>query len=427
MPGIFRPGLQRARRDAIGAVDQRSIACALTAAAAKTLATDILARAEAARWQIGVRLPWRHLGVRPGARVQIESEPGIWRVRQTRFESLIVHLDLQRVESGLPVVAESDSGRAQMFDDSPAGETSLLVLDLPPLSGDVPSAPRLWIAAAGASSGWRRAAVEASADAGISYAGIGTVTVATPLGSAVTRMPAGPVDVWDRFSAVEVELLADAMWLEGRPDGSVLAGSNLALVGNEIIQFANAEALAPRRFRLSGLLRGRSGTEAAIGGHVAGERFVLLDRMTLLPFDPPFEALGRALQFRSAGGGDVAASAVVAQAGGAALRPLSPAHLRLQSRAGDVVARWVRRSRAGFDWPDFVDAPLAEAGEFYRVEVTLDGRPARTRSVTLPEYVYTAADRAADGDGSVVGISVSQMSAAVGPGTAIRGSIGFGI
>jgi hypothetical protein len=206
------------------------------------------------------------------------------------------------------------------------------------------------------------------------------------------------------------------MWLESRPELSVLAGANLALIGDEILQFSDATAVSPGRFRLSGLLRGRLGSEAAIGGHAADERFVLLDRATMLPFDPPLEALQRAYRFRAAGTGDAAAPDSDAIARGVALQPLAPAHLALSVIGGDVVGRWVRRSRMGFGWADFVDAPLGEAGEAYRLDIILDGRPVRSLTLAAATHAYTSADRAADGGGTEVGFAVSQLSAAVGPG-----------
>ncbi|MFX9123832.1 hypothetical protein ABTN41_20585, partial [Acinetobacter baumannii] len=61
--------------------------------------------------------------------------------------------------------------------------------------------------------------------------------------------------------------------------------ANRALVGDEIIQFASAQPLGGGLWRLGTLLRGRGGTEWAVGGHTIGDRFVLLDA-ALTPIDP---------------------------------------------------------------------------------------------------------------------------------------------
>jgi hypothetical protein len=88
-------------------------------------------------------------------------------------------------------------------------------------------------------------------------------------------------ELFDLGSAIEVELAHDGQWLESRDDEALANGANLAAIGSELVQFGSAEPLGERRFRLSKLLRGRRGTEWAMSGHAAGERFVLLSSRTL--------------------------------------------------------------------------------------------------------------------------------------------------
>ncbi len=419
----YQPGLQRVRRDVGGSIDERSIAAAMSPLAAKTLARDVLARGQAARLTATVRLPWRHVGLRPGALVQLSDEATIWRIRATRFEGFVVAIDLERADRVAAPAPAVDGGRALGFDDRPAGPTTLAILDLPPLPGDLPTTPRLWVAAAGASPGWRRAAIEASGDDGNRYDVVGVVEGGATMGQALAPLPAGPLDRWDRAASVEVMLLSEAMWLAGSSPATVLAGANLALIGDEIVQFAEAEAIAPRRFRLSMLLRGRRGTEFAVAGHGSGEAFVMLDPATLLAFDPPLDAVGRTYRFRAAGTGDLDTDPILLPLRGRAVQPLSPVDLRLAAVGGGLVAGWKRRSRAGFGWPDFVDVPLDEAREAYRVDVALDGRPARSVDVTSPAFAYSAADRLADGGGSLVTLTVAQLGESFGPGRAAAATI----
>ncbi len=412
----FQAGLQRVRRRSAGPVDQKAVSAAMAPSQAKALAARLLARGEAGRSTMTLRLPWRHVGVGPGGLVSIAGESDVWQVREARFEGFVVNLDLVRFTGTAPAVAASDGGRVLAFDDSAAGPTMLQLLDLPPLPGDLPDRPRLWVAAAGAAGGWRRAGIAISQDDGTSYAPLGSIEGGTVLGQALTALPPGSGAGWDRFASVDVELVSAAMWLEGRPEASVLAGSNMALIGDEIVQFAVAEAIGPQRFRLSKLLRGQRGTEAAIFGHGSRERFVLLDAPAMLAFDPALEMIGRTARARAFGSGDAATPAVSAAVTGRALRPLAPVHLRIDREGDDLAARWVRRSRAGFGWTDFVDAPLGEASEAYRVTVVLDGRMVRTISTAAPQFAYPLADRLADGGGAEVAIGVAQTSAAVGPG-----------
>ncbi len=166
-------------------------------------------------------------------------------------------------------------------------------------------------------------------------------------------------------------LLNNDMHLRGAAAAELANGANLAVVGEEVLQFTRAEYIAPRTFRLSGLWRGRGGTEYAVAGHGADEDFVLLDN-ALLPVletgaqtvPPAFAAIGR---------GD--ADAVIAEAPSdiRAFEPFSPVHMRADwSGADNLQISWVRRSRSGTAWRDHVDVPLGEESECYSVVMMSD-------------------------------------------------------
>ena len=412
----YQAGLQRARRGGAGMLSARLLSSAMTAATAKQLATAVLARSEAGRVQTSARLPWRHVGIRPGTQVRFSNDSQIWRVRKTQFEAFVMHLELDRVDVQASGARSADPGRAVSVASQPAGSTHLLCLDLPALPGEVPVQPRLWLAASGSAPGWRRAELTVSRDDGFSYQAAGIVEGGVVQGVATTALATGIAAAWDRFSALEVELLSDAMWLQPVSEAAALAGANLALVGDELLQFTRVEMLAPRRFRVSGLLRGRQGSEAAVSGHVAGEHFILLDRASMLAIDLPLESIGQSVIARANGSGDRDTPAVSTRIGGKALSPFAPAHLRLSWDGDDVVAVWRRRSRSGFGWADLVDAPLAEASEAYHIEILLDGVLVRTATTLSPTFAYAASDRIADGGGTSFQLRVSQISALVGPG-----------
>ncbi len=410
----FQAGLQRARRgDAGGQVDHRDLPMAFDAAVAKAIAETGLARAALRRHRRTVRLPWRHAGIDAGDRVALEGS--VWRVRERRFEGFVVTLDLDACAVPLPLLPQADAGRVFAEALVVPGATALHAFELPPLAGPLPVQPQIWVAAAGASLGWRRAIIEASVDDGGSYTAAGTAEAGLVMGTALGALPPGPRDRWDGHATVDVELLSDAMWLESRTPAMVLAGANLALIGDELVQFATATPLGPRQFRLSGFLRGRRGSEAAIAGHAAGERFVLIDTARLVRVDVPLERLGGVVRLRALGVGDAASVETARTVTGRALRPLAPV-LRVMRDGSDVRLGWLRRSRAGFGWADFVDAPLGEDSEAYRVEVRRGGNLVRALTVAETGFTYTAAMQAADGATGALTLTVAQLSAQVGPG-----------
>ncbi len=72
--------------------------------------------------------------------------------------------------------------------------------------------------------------------------------------------------MWDTENVLDVLVQCPGLEFESRTELEVLNGANLLLVGEEIIQFADAEQLGPSK-----LLRGRRGTEWAIE-HAPGRR-----------------------------------------------------------------------------------------------------------------------------------------------------------
>src|SRR5690606_242236 len=125
----------------------------------------------------------------------------------------------------------------------------------------------LLVAAAGPSAGWRRASLLASTDAGASWQAIGGTVGPATMGHAVTVLGSAAPALFDLAGSVEVELLHAAMMLHDADTAGLVAGRNLALLGDELIQFGRAEPLGSARWRLSRLTRGRRGTEWAIAGH----------------------------------------------------------------------------------------------------------------------------------------------------------------
>jgi hypothetical protein len=403
----FQTGLQRAVRGDGGgrATEQLALPAALSAGAAKTLAEHRLASLWAGRTTAKLRLGWRRAGLRPGDPIALAAEAGAWRVTRWTLGPMQVTLELMRAAGPPPPELAGSPGRPASQPDLPHGPTILRLLDLP--LGDGASA-KPWIAAlaAGEEAGWRRAALSASFDGGASWQAAGATAAPAVLGVALSALAPAGAALLDRANMVEVALAGDA-WLESRDDDALVAGANLAMLGEELIQFGAAEPLGDGHFRLSRLLRGRRGTEWAAALHMAGEDFALIDAEALVAIEAP--APGGEARVLANGVGDaaegVAASVAVT---GAALRPPAPVHVRVQQTGGgDLAISWVRRSRQGWGWTDGGDTPLGEEREAYRVTISGAGFE-RIIESAAPSCVYAAAEQAADGAAAPLQLSIVQ-------------------
>ena len=417
----YQTGIQAAtRRTPAIRLDQRDLTIAASASDVKLLADAALRRAIAVRTTARFDVPWRYATVRPGDVLVTPDDPDPWRVTHRTITGAVVELEVERVAAQPDAaVLAADPGRAYIGPDAPQGPTILHVLDLPALPGTVPTSPQLLIAAGGTGSTWRRADILVSRDGGDSYTVATSIGSAATIGTTVDALPAGTTLRWDRQSTVDVVLAADDADLQSASEPAVLAGANLAAIGDEIVQFATVTALGARRFRLSDLLRGRRGSEAAVAGHAAGDRFVVLDER-IASIDVPAEALGAPLLFRAVGPSDDPAmlSPLIVTPRGIALRPLSPATVAVVPQgSGDRSISWQRRSRAGFAWSDGTDAPLAEDGERYHVTIRSSSAVLREVDVTSPVWTYAATDFAADAAiAPPLTVEVAQVSATVGLG-----------
>jgi hypothetical protein len=404
----YQTGLQRAVRAGGRSADRRALPAVLSAGAAKALADYRLAALWAGRVRATAVLAWRAAALRPGGHVEMTGQAGLWKIERWTLGPMIVTLELIRVSGATPPdLLVASHGRSVSESDLPQGPTTVRLLDLP-LGEGMETKPLLLVVAAGEEQGWRRAGLSASYDSGASWQDAGGTARPATMGVTIGALPARGPALFDTQSVLEVELLGEAMWLEGRSDDLLIGGANLAAIGDELVQFGVAEALGDRRFRLSRLLRGRRGTDDAAASHVAGEPFTLIERDALVTIEAPAGSAGGEARILASGVGDVEAASDTRGIDAAVLRPPSPVHLAArETAAGDLAISWVRRSRQGWSWVSGADTPLGEEQEQYRLVIAGSGFE-RIAALNVPAYLYAAADRATDGGGPI-SISVSQI------------------
>lgn len=423
----FQVNVQRARRLTSrrgGHVSHRAN-IAVSAQTAKAAAERALNTAWTGREQAILSLPASRLAIEAGDFVTTSydgaSHPIL--VEERAVDGTVLRLSGRHYASEnmvFNVLADSGSDISQTA--ASQGVTHFELFDVPLLPGENPDTPRYLFVASGENAAWRSATLFESLDNETSFTRRATTQNAAALGVVETPPGFAASTVWDELSRPVVQLYDPARDLESKPDLSLFNGANAAVFGNEIIQFRQASALGGGRFELSGLLRGRLGTEGVIASHQVGETFILLDSLSVASIATNLGHIGQDRAYKAIGALE-ALEAVSSQNfvfSGQNLRPLSPAHVRAFKRAsGDVDISWIRRSRLGAEWIDGSDAPLGETSESYEVEILApDMSVLRLLSLSSPEYVYTLAQQQADfGFGiSWLHVRIYQLSALVGRG-----------
>ncbi|MEH3102172.1 GTA baseplate fiber-binding domain-containing protein [Sphingomonas adhaesiva] len=380
----YQIGVQQARRGGGGWREETvALPMVLSATAARGAVEAALRRAERDRVTRRVTLDATSIGVAPGAAVRLPAVPGVWRVTRASVEAFRVTLDLSPGERDAPAAVVADPGRGAAAPDVVIGATNLIAVELPGLDERLAAEASLTVFAAGGDAGWRQASVLFSRDAGASWEAVGTTAAPAVMGALANDMPLVPGVLEDRVSAMEVALLHDAMTLQSATPAARDRGANLALVGDELIQFGEAVQVAPCRWRLSRLWRARRGTPAA--AHGAGARFVLVERDAMLTIPLAGAVAGSAVQVLASGVGDVAGPvAASATVTGMSIAPPSPVRLRgVRQADGTAMLSWTRRSRSGWYWRDGGDAPLGEEAERYLVTIE-EGDGARRFVTGIP-------------------------------------------
>jgi len=351
-----------------GAHDERiELPAVLAAEQAKQLVEQALAR----RWrggdQLRLSLPPSRIDLRPGDAIQLADSARAWVIQSVSIEGMAVAIEAQAAPVTVPTLP-ADPGRAVSEPDLPIGRTELSMFELPTLADAPEASVRTYVAAANAGR-WKPVSVELALGSD-PLPGV-ALTRRAIIGVAETVLDARAPMMLDEASAVSVRLSNPAQILLNADWDALMAGTNLAVIGDELIQFGRAEQLGPGLYQLSSLLRGRRGTEWAAAMHAAGDVFCMIDPLTIRPVEVAASSAGATLTATAHGIGDVAPLPVAQRLlTGESLRPPSPCHIKLRSDETGLHMQWVRRSHRGWDWIDGVEVASDPFPELYRLTVT---------------------------------------------------------
>jgi hypothetical protein len=364
----YQAGLQRADgRARPGHSRVLEFPGALAADAARNLANAAAERAGWSRDTLAWRVAELDPGLVPGEIVRVPGQAGHWRIESWEWRERGVELELRRMPRGAPRQTAADPGDALPATDFVATPTELLAFELPwdGLAGG--DRRQVYAALSSESRGWTGAALYAEHSGILTSLG-GSGLRRSVMGKNASALAPSAAMLFDRQATLDIDLVSEDFALSGATLEALAAGANRALLGNEVIQFAEAASLGGSLWRLRGLLRGRGGTEeAAQSEHAPNTPFVLLDGGPLAVDPATLDSTGAA---SVAAIGLADSEPVVAPIAnpGLTLRPLTPVHPRIRAAAGGgLVLSWTRRARGAWTWPDGTEAPLNEQAEAYLV------------------------------------------------------------
>jgi len=372
---------------------------AFTAAEAKTICDVMLADAYTGRIGGEATLPLAYSRHTPTDVLTLTDADGTtYRARVVRREQAgpVVKLEWVLDDTTALVSAgiTSDDYTPSLTVALP-GPTALTLLDIPILR-DADDSAGIYAAAKPTGTVWPGAKLMTSV-AGGDYTEAGSFTSRAVVGEttvALTNWTGG--NVFDEGGSVTVDVGAGELSSSTR-DALLNTDANAMLVGSEIIQFRIATLVSAGVYKLTGLLRGRRGTEHAMTGHAIGETVVLLRTAGLLRVSYDAARIGTSADYKAVTLGKTLASATTRSIvdSGVALKPFAPVNLRQSvGSAGQYSVTWDRRSRLSYRWPSTSSLPLGENDEEYSVELlNLSDAVIETQAVTAASVTFSAATR----------------------------------
>jgi hypothetical protein len=265
------------------------------------------------------------------------------------------------------------------------------------------------------------------------YTQVGASSIEPTWGHATNAIGVVPDDaVWvqDNTNTLNVLLRNEGTTLSSVTFEQMITGTTNAFAlrhanGDvELMKFQTVVDEGDGTFTLSGLLRGRRGTEGFMAGHSSGDLFVMLgsggnigtNDLGNLNVDRFFKVINNGQNLSEV---DPAIEANP----GYDLTPYAPVWVESDGAlwGNDIEFSWTRRTRVGGALKDSTGTiPVSEDTEEYEVEIFDGATLERTfTGLTTPTVTYTSAQQTADawsGTPTEVSVIVYQISAQVGRG-----------
>lgn len=262
-----------------------------------------------------------------------------------------------------------------------------------------------------------------------------SISGSPPIGNINSNLGAGITTTWDDENYIDITMMKGTF--ESRTDDSVIAGANTIAIGAdgrwEVLQFGTAEVLEETTgtfTRLSHLLRGRRGTEWAVGTGLAGDLIIGLTMGNLfrIPMQTSdiglleyYKAVSIGLSYSSGTDSSFTDHAI-------ALKPFAGCFLRGAMSGSDLVISWIRRDRIGQTLASGIETLMSEASESYSIDIMSGTSPEtvkRTLTSSTSTVTYHAADIVTDfgTPPSEFDVRVYQLSAVVGRGYPLEGTV----
>lgn len=402
-------------------VEEIDAAIAMTRGEAKSRVQNVLLNRSFARHSYKVILPRKYVIIEPGDAIQVEDEYDSNYLRGMLVTDVSIGanglVELTMTDHHFHPVVDANVDVDIVDDDdsiSYSARTYAYLLDIPLLTDTEDDTPGFYAVLTGAAGTWSGGVLEIDVSAGGTTEAYGDVTPSdvsganwyeiaesedgTAHGFIMNELPAADHNVWDEVNTIRFYCINGYTLSSVTRTELIRNNFNVILVGDELIQFANAEDKGGGLWVLSDLLRGRRGTDWAVGTHVSGERVIRLVQEDLKRVTHDAALLNQPGTYHALSYGDDSADVASFEFTntGNSLRPYTVEVLQSEKLGTDFVLEWMYRVRQNGLWaenPVTIDQPY----EKYEIDV-MDGDTVK-RTVALTDartWTYDSTDQTTD-------------------------------
>lgn len=384
------------------------------------------------RVEMAFVLPPTRANLQPADVVTVEGDGAIYSLRLTSVNQLpdgriecTARANNAAVYSPTAVGQEGlATGRVLGY----SGGSVAALLDIPCVDSATMDKPGFVCAMDGYLDAWSGGTLFRSDDTGQTWIGAqGFVGSGCIFGTTINSIGSGTTHIIDEASLLTVRLYSGS--LSGVSLSAMYSGANHFAYGVhgrwEIIAARTVADNGDGTFTVSGLLRGRFGTEHNMSLHAIGDTLALLDRSVVRFMGMGVDSINLPRLYRAVTHGQAIDSVGNTEFtyAGENLECLSPVEMKAsKGTTNDWTISWTRRTRTPVEPFSGINAPLAESSEAYEVEIWSDANYTtlvRTiTGLTSASATYTSAQQMSDFGVAqkYLYIKVYQLSATVGRG-----------
>ncbi|AHX03887.1 GTA TIM-barrel-like domain protein [Ehrlichia chaffeensis str. Heartland] len=388
---------------------------------AKTIAENILNKKSNNKYNFYLTLPIKYVWLNTNDIIQVEYNHVLYKIKiiNIYLENISISIEGVLYNSSLTTQHLIPDNDFNSYSDKYIIENPIHIFDFPCIH-NIDNI--LYFAITRIKSVWEGSILYSYEDQDEHYKNVLSIDTEATTGITISNLGIGPIAIPDQTNKITIFLKTGQ--LHSIKSLFMDNSSNLALIGDEIIQFQNVKQIRENIYQLSYMLRGRFGTERHIDQHHKKELFTLLDNLPYLKINQSLinkSLIYKVVLKKSTSYAKQSTYTYYANN----LKPLPVTHVKgNRDIYNNLTINWVRRARINGEWNDNTDTPIDEKFESYDIEIS-DNQNIVKRTITVKDsttFVYSAQQQKIDFNSiqEKINVTIYQNSYIIGRGIAYK-------